>query len=216
MEINKNVIQVKRYAFFFDQTKCVGCKTCTVACKMYYDVKPGAVSYRNHLTYEADNGVGGYYNFVQACNHCEDPACLTACGVQAISKRPDGIVEVDRNKCQNLRTCISACPFAQPGIADDKQEPLSKETWMIKHPMQKCNMCVELLDKGEETVCVAACPAHAIYVGDYDEIMRTYPDVEQITPGKFPYAYENNTNDTNPSLLVRPNNKILKISGNNK
>ncbi len=214
MEINKKVNQVKRYAFFFDQTRCKACNACTVACKDYYDVNPGKVAYRRHWTHETD-GAGAFYSFVQACNHCEKPACVGACGLGAISKRSDGIVTVDRNKCQDLKACISACPFAQPGIADDKQEPVSKETWQIKHPMQKCNMCVELQDKGEETICVRACPVHAIYVGDYDEIMRKYPDAEQITPAKYPYAYENNTNDTGPSLLVRPR-KALKISGNNK
>ncbi len=204
-----------RMAFFFDQSRCIGCNTCTVACKDYYNVNPGAVSYRKHWTNEVEGSEGAFYSFVQSCNHCETPACLSACAAGAITKRTDGIVIVDRSKCIDLKQCIDACPFAEPGIADDKQEPISKESWEIIHPMQKCNMCVELLDKDEEAICVRSCPVHAIKVADYDEILRTYPDAEQVTPGKFKYAYVNNENDTGPSLLIKPR-KALKITGTNK
>jgi anaerobic dimethyl sulfoxide reductase subunit B (iron-sulfur subunit) len=208
-----------RMAFFFDQSRCMGCNACTVACKDYYDVNPGPVRYRKQLTHEADDGIGGFYSLVMSCNHCERPACVTACGAAAISKREDGIVVVDRSKCADLRDCIKACPFAEPGIADDKQEPANQrqETWQVAHPMQKCNMCVELLDKGETPICLRACPAHAIEVGDYDELKAKHPDAEPLTLAKYPYAWLNKEGeqDTGPSMLVKPRKK-LKITGNYK
>lgn len=205
-----------RMAFFFDESRCMGCKTCTVACKDYYNVNPGPVGYRKQDTYELDDGVGGFYSFVMSCNHCEDPACLKACGALAITKRPDGVVVVDRNKCQGLKACITACPFSEPGISDDRQEPDYSDKWLVRHPMQKCNMCAELLDKGELPVCVRACPAHAIEVGDYDVLLRNHPGAEPLTLDKFPYAYTNNKDtSTGPSMLVKPR-KSLKIIGNYK
>ncbi len=203
-----------RLAFFFDQSRCMGCNACTVACKDWYQVNPGAVRYRTHHTYETDEP-GGFYSFVMSCNHCEDPACLKACGNQAITKRPDGIVIIDRNKCTELRSCITACPFGAPGIADDRQEPLGKENWKTAHPAQKCTMCADLLDKGELPVCVRACVAHAIEVGDYDELMRKHPGAVQLNIGDFPYAYNNNQDtSTGPSMLIKPRKK-LEVSGNN-
>ena len=204
-----------RMAFYFDQSRCMGCNTCTVSCKDWYNVNPGPVRYRKHNTYETD-GAGVFYSFVMSCNHCEDPACMKACGAGAISKRSDGIVVVDRNKCQELRSCITACPFAEPGIADDKQEPLGQDSWIVKHPMQKCNMCVELLDKGEQPVCVRACPAHAIEIGDYDELLRVHAGSEPLTIDKYPYAWINNQDTTTgPSLIIKPR-RPLTVFGPNK
>lgn len=204
-----------RMAFFFDQSRCMGCNTCTVACKDYYNVNPGPVRYRTQWTHESDDGVGGFYSLVMSCNHCENPACMTACPVDAISKRDDGIVIVDRDKCEDIQACILACPYAAPGVADDKQEPEKQSTWVVNHPMQKCNMCAELLDKGEKTVCERACPVHAIEIGDYDDLMKKYPDAEPLTPEKFPYAWMNNDENTMPSLLIRPKRK-LTITGKYK
>jgi anaerobic dimethyl sulfoxide reductase subunit B (iron-sulfur subunit) len=137
---------------------------------------------------------------------------MPVCPFQAITKRDDGIVLLNRNKCQGSTNCITACPFAEPGIADEKQEPDSKDKWLIKHPMQKCTMCAALLDKGEKTVCERACPVRAIEVGDYDELLRKYPGSRPLTHAEFPYAYVNNTTETGPSLIIRPR-KDLAISG---
>lgn len=200
-----------RMAFFFDQSRCMGCNACTVACKDYYNTNPGPVRWRKQRTHEKDDGAGVFYSLVMSCNHCETPACKAACGAGAISKRADGIVHVDRDKCQGLKACISACPFAEPNIADDRQEPDRKDTWKINHPMQKCNMCMELLDKGEQPICVRACPLRVIEVGDFDTLMSKYPGAEQITQAKYDYAYVNNT-QTGPSLIIKPR-KALKISG---
>jgi anaerobic dimethyl sulfoxide reductase subunit B (iron-sulfur subunit) len=201
-------------AFYFDQTRCMGCNSCTVACKDYYDVNPGLVRYRKHNTHEDANNAGGvFYNLVVACNHCEEPACKSSCPAQAITKRSDGIVLVDRAKCQGYKVCITACPFAEPGVADDRQEPLSKDIWAIRHPMQKCTLCAALLDKGEKTVCERACPVRAIEVGDYDDLLSRHAGAKPLTAADFPYAYVNNTNDTGPSLIIKPK-KGLAISGN--
>lgn len=206
-----------KMTFFFDQSRCMGCNTCTVACKDWYDVNPGAVRYRKQWTHETDDGLGGFYSFVMSCNHCEHPACVEACSVGAITKREDGIVIVDRDKCEDLQACILACPFAAPGISDDKQEPSSmrKESWVVDHPMQKCNMCAELLDKGERTICERSCPNHAIEVGDLDALRKKYPEAELITIDKYPYAWVNGDEDTKPMLLVKPRKKLV-IKGNYK
>jgi anaerobic dimethyl sulfoxide reductase subunit B (iron-sulfur subunit) len=201
-----------RMSFFFDQSRCMSCSTCVVACKDYYDVNPGQVSYRKQDVHETPENPSVFYSLSIACNHCKEPACLSVCPVQAITKRNDGIVLVDRSKCQAYKNCISACPFAEPNIADDRQEPESKDSWAIKHPMQKCTMCAALLDKGEQPICVRACPVRAIEVGDYDELLRKHPGSFELTNGRFPYAYVNNINDTGPSLIIKPR-KDLTISG---
>ena len=210
MEINKKTVQVKRWAFYFDQSRCIGCNSCTVACKDWYGVNPGPVRYRTQTTYETDEAPF-FHSLVMSCNHCENPACVSACAAGAISKRSDGIVIVDRSKCQELKSCLSACPFGAPGMADDKQEPVKgNEKWAYSHPMQKCNMCYDLLDKGEKTICERSCIGHAIEVGDYDELMAKHAGAVQLNITDFPYAYKNGNNtSTGPSLLIKPRKNLI-------
>ncbi len=190
--------------FYFDQSKCMGCNTCTVACKEWNGVNPGPVRWRRQNTYEE---AGGIFSFVMSCNHCEEPACMAACGTGAITKRSDGIVTVDRDKCQELKSCVSACSFAVPKLAEDKQEPSRQDSWMIgiNHPMQKCDFCSGRIDKGEKTACIESCPAYALDCGTEEYIKAMYPEAVKLNKTDFPYAYsaENPYKDTGPSIYIK-------------
>jgi len=205
-----------RYAFYFDQSKCIACNACTVACKDFYQVNPGPVRWRRQETYENQSVGRVFQNFVMSCNHCDEPACKTACPVNAIVQRPDGIVIIDRDKCEGITACILACPFSAPHIATDKQEPDKRESWIIDHPAQKCHMCWERLDKGLKPVCVNACPVYALDCDDVDEIKSKYKDAVRLNKKEFGYAYSNNDDETTgPNLYVKPS-PTLKITKLNK
>ncbi len=212
-----------RRAFVFDQEKCMGCNTCTVSCKDWNQVNPGPVRWRTQKTYEQTD-TPYFFPLAMSCNHCETPACLSACGANAIIKRPDdGLVYVDRDLCINLRACITACPFAEPQIAEDQQEPTRYQGWQVYHPMQKCDFCMDRVDNGQNPACVDSCPAHALEMGDYDHLITKYaaknPPVTlvQLNPTEFPYAYINNQTATGPSFLVnkRKGLEIAKAVNNN-
>ena len=40
------VDRTKQLAFYFDQTKCMGCQTCVVACKDWNKLQPGTAKLR--------------------------------------------------------------------------------------------------------------------------------------------------------------------------
>lgn len=201
-----------QYGFFFDQTRCIGCNACTVACKDWNQVNPGPVRWRKELAYEVAGPV--FENLSMACNHCEEPACLPACSVGAIYKTPKGIVLVNKEKCQSLQACITACPFAAPHIAGDQQEPKKLEAWVVNHPMQKCTYCWERVEDNQKPVCVASCPVYALDYGDVDSLKRNYPDAVRMNKEDFPYAFVNNSTDTKPSFYIkkRKSMKVTKIS----
>ncbi len=193
-------------AFYFDQTRCMGCNACTVACKDWNQVNPGPVRWRRQETYEP-NGGSKLFSLVMSCNHCAEPACKSVCSAGAIVKRDDGLVLVDRNKCIGLKLCIDACPFSAPHIAEDAQEPTTKSTWSFRHPMQKCTMCFERIDRGEQPICVASCPGHALRVDDITAISQI-EGAERISYDDFPQAYKADkegkiNTKTFPSLFIK-------------
>lgn len=202
-----------QYGFYFDQTRCIGCNACTVSCKDWNQVNPGPVRWRKQQAYEENNGVSVFENLTMSCNHCENPACLSACGAGAISKNDKGMVIVDKTKCQGLKSCITACPFSAPHVADDNQEPKKRSEWKIDHPMQKCKYCYERVEDGQSPVCVAACPVRALDYGDIEDLQRKYPDAVRLNKEDFPYAYSNPMGrlDTNPSFLIKKR-KVLAVT----
>ena len=98
---------MKQLGFYFDQTRCIGCEACVVACKDWNDVPPGPASWRRISTVEK----GKYPNPIvahlsNACYHCAEPSCVVVCPAGAITKREeDGIVTVDRKKCREAGRC---------------------------------------------------------------------------------------------------------------
>lgn len=196
-----------QYGFYFDQSRCTGCNSCTVACKDWNQINPGPVRWRKQENHEDGNSV--FENLSMACNHCERPACVAACSVGAITKTNKGLVLINRKKCQSLRACITACPFASIHTADDRQESKKLESWQVNHPAQKCGYCWERVEDNMQPVCVAACPVHALDFGDVDALMRRYPDTVRLNKNDFPYAYTNNSTDTGPSFLIKKRKNLI-------
>jgi anaerobic dimethyl sulfoxide reductase subunit B (iron-sulfur subunit) len=105
---------------------------------------------------------------ISPCYHCQNPPCILACPTKAISKREtDGIVVVDREKClgnNECRTlCLNACPYDTPQFGPEDNAK-----------MQKCDLCLERLEHGRQTICVEACPLFALDVGPLDELIEKY------------------------------------------
>src|SRR5207245_7859436 len=87
-------------------------------------------------------------------NHCADAPCDTACPTTAMYRRPDGIVDFDKNICIGCKACIAACPYDAIFINPDD------------HSAEKCNFCAHRLEVGLEPACVVVCPTEAILIGN--------------------------------------------------
>lgn len=149
--------RVARWAKVIDQNKCIGCHACTVACKAEHGVALGVTR-----TYVKQVEVGRWPNVrrqfqVTRCNQCDRPPCVDICPVTAMYRRPDGIVDFDRDVCIGCKACIAACPYDAIYI-----DPVSRSA-------EKCNFCAHRIDLGLEPACVVVCPERAIIVGDLDD-----------------------------------------------
>ncbi len=96
-----------------------------------------------------------------SCMHCAEPACVEVCPVEAISKRPDGVVVVKHETCIGCRACHRACPYDAPQYGYDGR-------------MQKCDLCVDWQALQKRPACVDTCPADALDFGDLDELAKRY------------------------------------------
>ncbi|MFC1979801.1 4Fe-4S dicluster domain-containing protein [Chloroflexota bacterium] len=161
-----------QYGFFFDQSRCSGCRTCTVACKAWNNLPPGPLKYLRVYEYEK----GSFPNIrihVQwvPCYHCEEPACVSSCPCEAIYKEPKyGAVLIDSEKCNGCRICYEACPYGALVFENDSPDV----------PTQKCNMCIKRLETGLKPICVLDCPLRALDFGPLEELTKRYGDRRDI------------------------------------
>ncbi len=146
-----------RYGFVIDQTRCIGCHACTVACKEENRVALG--TFRTWVKYvEKGEFPNTRRHFaVLRCNHCDNAPCVTICPTVALYRRPDGIVDFDRDRCIGCKSCMQACPYDALYIDPETQTAA------------KCHFCAHRVERGLEPACVIVCPERAILTGDLDD-----------------------------------------------
>lgn len=172
----------------YDSTKCIGCKTCVVACKEAKGLPADTDGYGGGL-YDAPDSLnehtrniiqlyrdGNEFAFVKKqCMHCVDPACVNACMMGALHKDEEkGFVAWQDSRCIGCRYCETACPFNVP-----------KFQWSSRAPkIVKCELCRERLADGKQPACVEVCPRQAVIFGKRSDLLeeahrriREHPDV---------------------------------------
>ena len=178
--------------FHFDQTRCTGCHTCAVACKDWHDIDAGPVSWMQVNIIETGKFPKPFVAYlVRPCYQCANPPCVMACPVDAIIKREsDGLVVVDAAKCLgNIAChtlCLNACPWDAPQFGPEKNAK-----------MQKCDLCLERLEQGQQAICVEACPMYALDVGPLDELKARYGDTVEAEGFRFSERFK-------PSITFKP------------
>ena len=216
--------QQTQYGFYFDSSKCTGCKTCHIACKdrmvgllrakdnvrelgvaalpgviwrRVYEYGGGNWSQNSDGSYEQD--VFAHYASI-GCNHCSEPVCVKACPTGAMHKQKDnGLVLVDESLCIGCESCARACPYDAPQL--DAQRKI----------MTKCDGCQDRLQQGQKPICVDACPLRALDFDTMDNLRAKYGD------GDGHFAPLPSQSITSPNLIVkaprnaRSNGNILNI-----
>ncbi len=127
---------------------------------------------------------------VQRCNHCTNAPCVTICPVNALQKRKDGIVDLDRDACIGCRACMQACPYDAIYLNDDLGAA------------EKCHFCAHRVEKNLEPACVVVCPVNAIIPGDFEDPNSR---VSQLTK-------EKQTKVRRPEQGTGPNVRYIGVS----
>jgi len=184
----------KQLAFYFDSSACTGCKACQAACKDKNN-SPLGVIWRRVYHYGGGDWVQqeGFwvpnsvfaYSVSISCNHCQKPLCLEVCPAAAISKRADGVVTIDSDRCIGCRYCEWACPYGAPQFNEQAGH------------MTKCNFCADMLDQGQNPVCVDACNMRCLKFGELAELRAEHGNLDAIEP--LPES-----GHTLPALVITP------------
>jgi Fe-S-cluster-containing dehydrogenase component/DMSO reductase anchor subunit len=178
------------YAIVADLNRCVGCQTCTSACKHANNTAPG-IQWRKVLDFETGEFPQVNRAFMPVgCMHCDTPSCLDICPSTATQKREDGIVTIDYDKCIGCAYCAVSCPYQARFRVDSPSSAYGGKAMrheaMREDPgrlgvSQKCTLCVDRIDEGRAQglvpgvdmaatpACVASCISGALQMGDLDD-----------------------------------------------
>jgi formate dehydrogenase iron-sulfur subunit len=168
-----------------DLTKCIGCGSCTVACKMYngnkwIEERAPSQGEKAELADENWTVIQKYcipknekktkevWRFVKRqCLHCHEPACESACFAKAFQKTKEGAVIYYPHNCVGCRYCMIACPFGIPKFEWNKPIPV----------LTKCMLCSGKVAKGERPACVSVCPTNVMTFGDHDVLLKRAKEI---------------------------------------
>ncbi len=183
------------YGVLVDTVLCVGCRKCEQACQVANgpsERDPDSLLDRSvldtqrrpdHCAYtvvnrftDSDTPDRDYWMKFQ-CMHCNQPACVSACIVGALTKDERGPVVYDTWKCIGCRYCFLACPFDIP--AYEYANALNPQ-------LRKCTFCYDrFAEPGFRPACVKACPGGALTFGTREELIDLARMRMKRSPDKY-------------------------------
>ena len=180
--------------FWMNNKNCYGCKTCSIACKSEKQLNNG-VLLRHVIEIKQKEPLAVSF-LSMSCNHCEEPACLKNCPVQAYTKLENGIVQQNHDLCIGCQTCVEACPYGAPCY--DEQE---SKTY-------KCDMCVDRQAAGLLPACGAACPGMNLAVDEMDSLQSSH--TADIVSDDATETQPNFVITVDPLLKGEPDNVVVE------
>lgn len=186
------------YGCLVDTTLCVGCRKCEQVCNQRHRLPAPGESFEEltvlenerRMTESTYTVVNKYYpknigtltwrqrpTYVKfQCMHCNDPSCVSACIVGALTKQENGAVIYDAKKCIGCRYCMVACPFQVPAYEYD--EALAPQ-------VRKCTFCFEYIQNGGLPSCAQVCPREVMTFGKKAELLDLARWKIKNNPGKY-------------------------------
>ncbi len=180
------------YAVLVDTVNCIGCRKCEAACSRQNKLNAGSESsfedksvlnqhrrphedaYTVVNRFSSPDHPDKSWTMKVQCMHCNQPACVSACIVGALTKTENGPVVYDAWKCIGCRYCMIACPF---------QIPAYQYHNALDPQIRKCTFCADRLAEGQTPACVSICPNEAMIFGQRERLIaaarariKTFPD----------------------------------------
>ena len=214
----------RKFVMVVDLAKCKNALACQSACNKQHYITGDNAWVKIYKMQESKDTAP--YWMPTTCQHCDQPACVTVCPVDATFKRRDGLVLIDNTRCIGCRFCMAACPYStrvfnwsEPDQGEitlsmdmeqhghESSSPEHAGVPSVKGTVDKCDFCPHSIDKGELPHCVVACPNGVFYFGDKYEDTVTNGDetlrLSQLLEDKSGYRLMESLG-TEPSVYYLP------------
>jgi Fe-S-cluster-containing dehydrogenase component len=176
-----------QWVMVIDQSKCLGCGYCTLACQAHNDINPD-IQWNRVDPVGQVNGKDAF--LPRPCMQCTKAPCVDVCPVKASYYRADGIVMMDYDRCIGCRYCEVACPYQARSFnwkeftGQNPAVPKWGQPEVERRPrgvVEKCAFCYQRIDRGlsfglepgidddASPACVVACPTEARLFGDIND-----------------------------------------------
>ena len=210
----------RKFVMVVDLAKCKNALKCQQSCNKNHYITGDNAWLKVYKMQESEDTAP--YWLPTMCQHCDKPACVTVCPVDATFKREDGLVLIDNERCIGCRFCMAACPYStrvfnwgDPGqeitlnmdMTDYEPTPEYAGKPSRKGTVDKCDFCPHMVKEGELPHCVTACPNGVFYFGDkYEDTVTNGEEtlrLSQLLEDKAGYRLFENLG-TEPSVYYLP------------
>ena len=168
----------RKFVMVVDLAKCRNARKCQSSCNKNHYITGDNAWIKIYKMQDSEKSTP--YWQPTLCQHCDEPACVKVCPVDATFKRRDGIVLIDNERCIGCRFCMAACPYSVRVFnwSDPQQGEFAEHAEYTpdyagvpskKGTVDKCDFCPHMIDKGELPHCVSACPNDVFSFGDMYE-----------------------------------------------
>jgi len=174
----------RKFVMVIDLAKCKNALKCQTSCNKNHYIT-GDHAWLKVYKMQEEEDTAPYW-MPTTCMHCDHPACVTVCPVDATFKRRDGLVLIDNERCIGCRFCMAACPYStrvfnwkEPDYGEEAEVMLNmhhadEENNSIEYAgmpskigtVDKYDSRPHMIHKNELPHCVTACPNGVFYFGD--------------------------------------------------
>ncbi|EHZ2075107.1 electron transport protein HydN [Salmonella enterica] len=136
-----------------DASKCIGCRTCEVACVVSHQENQDCASLTPETFLPRIHVIKG----------------VNVCPNGAIS-RDKGFVHVMQERCIGCKTCVVACPYGAMEVVVRPVVRNSGAGLNVRAEKAEANKCDLCHHREAGPACMAACPTHALICVDRNKL----------------------------------------------
>ncbi|MCL2893795.1 4Fe-4S dicluster domain-containing protein [Brenneria tiliae] len=151
-----------------DAQKCIGCRTCEIACAVAHAGGDSAKMRSTHFFPRLKVIKNASVSVPVLCHQCENAPCAAVCPQDALVRDRNGI-QVIQSRCIGCKSCVIACPFGAINVVSRESGQEGETHTTLRSEAHKCDLCAGV---AAGPSCVRVCPTAALRLVTSDDLQR--------------------------------------------